>query len=95
MNNTKITDAGLIHLSKLTALKVLYLDKTQITNVGLTHLSKLNALFELYLFNTPITNAGYEKIKAALPKMPNWLVTDGELQPMSIVLKERGSIYKR
>ena len=34
LNNTQITDAGLVHLKGLTRLGVLYLENTQITDAG-------------------------------------------------------------
>jgi Leucine-rich repeat (LRR) protein len=37
-DNTKMTDAGLVHLKALTQLKSLYLSGSQVTDAGLEHL---------------------------------------------------------
>lgn len=58
VSSTKITDAGLAHLAKLTALKSLYLNDTRIKDAGLAHLAKLTGLQRLDLDSTRITGAG-------------------------------------
>lgn len=55
---TKITDAGVRHLSGLTNLEYLELQKTGVTDTGLEHLSQLTTLESLYLSNTKVTDAG-------------------------------------
>ncbi len=67
LNNTKITDAGLVHLKGLTNLKVLWLEDTKITDAGLVHLKGLTNLKRLYLWNTKVTDAGVQELKKALP----------------------------
>ncbi|MEC7839151.1 MAG: hypothetical protein VX777_03830, partial [Chlamydiota bacterium] len=63
-----ITDAGLVHISKLTSLNSLDLsDCQQITDAGLEHLSKLTSLKSLdLLFCTVITGAGLEHLSKLL-----------------------------
>ena len=38
LRETRITDAGLVHLGKITTLKRLHLEKTAVTDAGLQHL---------------------------------------------------------
>ncbi len=42
--NTKVTDAGLAHLKRLTKLETLYLHRTKVTDAGLVHLKGLTKL---------------------------------------------------
>ena len=58
LSGPKVTDAGLVHLTGLTALERLDLVDTQITDAGLVHLSGLTALEELDLSRTRITGSG-------------------------------------
>ncbi|MDW8038002.1 MAG: protein kinase, partial [Thermoguttaceae bacterium] len=55
---TQITDAGLVHLAKLTNLQSLDLSETKITDAGLVHLAKLTNLQDLNLSWPKITDAG-------------------------------------
>jgi len=60
---TKITDAGLEHLKRLTQLQSLNLTGTQITDVGLVYLKGLTQLQSLNLKSTQITDAGLVHLK--------------------------------
>ena len=51
----QITDAGLAHLTGLTALESLYLRSTQITDAGLALLTGLTVLENLDLGDTQVT----------------------------------------
>jgi len=63
LNNTKITDAGLRHVSALTPdLSWLSLSHTAITDAGLEHLRGLIWLDTLWLIDTEITDAGLERL---------------------------------
>ena len=62
LRNTRITDAGLIHLKGLTGL-LLDLSVTQITDAGLIHLKGLTGLQVLHLDGTQITDAGLIHLK--------------------------------
>ena len=67
--DTKITDAGLVHLKGLTKLKKLRLDGTQVTDAGLEHLTGLASLSELNLAGTRVTETGMIDLKQALPRL--------------------------
>ena len=63
LSDTRITDAGLVHLKELISLNQLYLDYTQITDAGLEQLKDLTKLQWLHLSNTQITDVGLEHLK--------------------------------
>ena len=65
--NARITDAGLVHLRKLTNLKVLALNATGITDAGLKHLIGLNCLSYLDLSNTQASRNGIRELQKSLP----------------------------
>ena len=67
LNDTQVTDAGVVHLGGLTSLRFLHLNNTQITDAGLVHLKALTSLQVLSLDNTQVTDAGVAKLKEALP----------------------------
>ena len=57
LKGTRITGAGLQHLSKLTGLRVLHLEKTRVDDKGLRHISVLPNLQYLNIFGTKVTDA--------------------------------------
>ena len=57
LDNTQVTDAGLIHLTGLADLNYLNLTETKITDKGLVHLKGMTNLQELYLSRILITTA--------------------------------------
>jgi hypothetical protein len=57
LTNTRLTDAGLVHLLGLTSLQTLGLDNTQGTDVGLARL-RLTGLQQLLLGGSQVTDAG-------------------------------------
>ena len=63
LSNTKVTDAGLVHLKGLTKLGILGLNNTKITDAGLVHLKELTSLKKLFLNNTKVTDAGLVHLK--------------------------------
>ena len=63
LENTKFTDAGLVHLNGLTKLKELYLFNTKVTVARLEHLAGLTNLTTLHLTGTGITDAGLVHLK--------------------------------
>ena len=67
IDGTKISDADLIHLADLKAIKYINLKNTPITDVGLVHIGKLQSLEFFYLNNTKITDEGL----MALKDLPN------------------------
>lgn len=62
-NNAQITDAGLVHLRSLTAIRHLALSRTKITDRGLTLLGGLHELRLLHLSHTLVTDAGLKHIE--------------------------------
>lgn len=63
LQNTPITDAGLVHLKGLTSLERLLLGKTNITDAGLVHLKDLAALKHLCMHDTAISDAGLAQLQ--------------------------------
>ena len=63
----KVTDAGLVHLKRLTNLQQLFLGAPKITDAGLLHLTGLTKLIRIDLATTQITDAGVAELKKALP----------------------------
>ena len=61
LDDTQITDAGLVHLAGLSNLKDLNLDSTQVTDAGLVHLKGLTKLTGLSL-GYPNRNGIFEEI---------------------------------
>jgi hypothetical protein len=57
-NAPKLTDAGLVHLQRLTQLESLGLNGTRVTDDGLARLAGLVQLEELFLDGTHLTDAG-------------------------------------
>ena len=62
-----MTDAGLVHLKRLTQLQQLYLERTKVTDAGLEHLKGLTQLRNLDLSQTEVTDEGVKKLQQALP----------------------------
>ncbi|MDA0841354.1 MAG: hypothetical protein O2857_26620, partial [Planctomycetota bacterium] len=68
--NTRVTDAGLVHLKGLKHLTRLHLEKTEISDAGLAHLAGLADLEYLNLYGTNVTDeslatiAGFPSLKA-------------------------------
>lgn len=58
-----LTDAGLVHLSPLTGLKALALERTQITDAGLEHLKGLRELGLLSLNWSPVGENGLKPLE--------------------------------
>jgi hypothetical protein len=68
LDETKVTDAGLVHLKGMTGLENwLGLTDTQVTDDGLKHLEGFTKLRSLNLRRTQVTEAGVRKLRAALP----------------------------
>ncbi|MDP7033186.1 MAG: leucine-rich repeat domain-containing protein [Planctomycetota bacterium] len=89
--DTKITDAGLVHLKEFTRLKSLqFVNAEQVTDAGLVHLKGLTNLEELYLWNTKVTDAGLVHLKGLTKLKMLWLrgnkVTDAGVQELQKAL---------
>jgi hypothetical protein len=63
-----LTDDGVEHLTKLTHLQHLELEKTPLTDATLRHLKQMQSLRILDIIGTQITAAGAAELQAALPK---------------------------
>ena len=63
LENSKVTDAGLKHLTAFMRLQALILSSNQVTDEGLKHLSGLTKLESLKLGNTRVTDAGLEYLR--------------------------------
>lgn len=60
--NPKITDAGMVHISKLTTLEDLSIMDSQVSDEGLKSLKGLRELTVLYLARTKITDTGLDAL---------------------------------
>jgi Leucine-rich repeat (LRR) protein len=67
IDNTKVTDKGLVNLYKLPNLRSLSLTADNITDASVPSLIKLKKLQGLGVRHTKITPAGIDRIRAALP----------------------------
>lgn len=63
LDETPISDTGLVHLQELIGLQFLSLYGTRVTDAGLVHLHGLKSLRELYLSGAQITDAGLAEVK--------------------------------
>lgn len=68
LSSTRVNNAGLVHLSKLTGLRVLWLYDTPISDAGLVHLRSLTGLRVINLRSTLVTSAGADALQDALPQ---------------------------
>ena len=68
LNDTQVTDAGLVHLTGMTKMVSLHLDGTPITDAGLVHLKGLTNMKILFVRKTQVTDAGIAELKKSLPK---------------------------
>lgn len=71
---TKITDAGLATLAKMTNLERLHLENTAVTDAGLAQLTGLAKLEYLNIYGSKVTDAGIAKLASnkALKKLYVW-----------------------
>ena len=68
LRDTRATDEGLQHLSKLENLARLHLERTSIGDAGLAHLRNLRQLEYLNLYGTRVTDAGLAQLEG-LPRL--------------------------
>ena len=74
VNDAKITDAGMVHLSQMRNLRNLSLDGAQITDEGLTAISGLTGLEDLSLSDTEVTDDGLRHVME-LKSLSNFSLT--------------------
>jgi hypothetical protein len=67
--NADVTDAGMLHLQKLTKLRWLRLENTHVSDKGLAQLSGLTALQWVAVPKTQVTAAGVAELQRALPAL--------------------------
>ncbi len=80
--NRNITDAGIVHLTKLKSLKMLDIYNSQITDEGLAHLAKIESLENLTLPGASVTDAGVEHI-AQLHDLRHLWIVSGSSSPLT------------
>jgi hypothetical protein len=68
LSSTRVNNAGLAHLSKLSGLRVLWLYDTPVSDAGLVHLRSLTGLRVLNLRSTLVTTAAVDALQDALPQ---------------------------
>jgi hypothetical protein len=68
LSSTRVNNAGLAHLRRLTGLRVLWLYDTQVSDAGLVHLQGLSGLRVLNLRSTLVTRAGVDALQEILPQ---------------------------
>jgi hypothetical protein len=68
LDNSHVSDAGVVHLAKLDRLEQLSLCNTQITDAGLLQFEKMKQLRFLDLFGTRTTDDGIATLQLSLPK---------------------------
>ena len=68
LSSTRVSNAQLVHLNKLTGLRVLWLYDTPVSDAGLTHLRGLTGLRILNLRSTLVSTAAVDALQEALPQ---------------------------
>jgi hypothetical protein len=63
VSDTRVTDAGLVHLKPMTALTYLWLSNTPVTDTGLAQLEGLTSLQLFHLNGTKVGDAGLVHLK--------------------------------
>ncbi|GJP33279.1 hypothetical protein CLOM_g17826 [Closterium sp. NIES-68] len=77
LTRSKVTSAGLLHLTGLRSLKVLNLLGCRgVTSAGMVHVGRLTGLVHLHLCGTAVTRAGLQHL-AALTKLKSLILPDG------------------
>jgi S-adenosylhomocysteine hydrolase len=63
LRNTKVTDAGLVHLKGMTKLVALNFDFTKVTDEGVVHLKEMTSLQAVHFNHTKVSDAGLVHLK--------------------------------
>ncbi len=92
-SDSQLTDAGLVHLERLTQLTSLRLNHTQVTDAGLAHIKHLAQIQSFGLGETQVTDAGLahlERLTQLLSlSLKGALVTDAGLVHLQRLTKLR------
>ena len=67
LSRTGVTDAGMLELSRLSELSILWLTGTEVTNRGLERLSRLSKLKHLDINRTGVTSTAWQKFRRDHP----------------------------
>ncbi|MBC8871780.1 MAG: hypothetical protein H8E44_20320 [Planctomycetes bacterium] len=67
ISGTKVTDAGMAHVGKLTRLEWLWLDGTAVGDEGIGQLDRLTRLQYVYLDASRVSNEGHQQFRLAHP----------------------------
>jgi len=77
LDNTRLTDAGLVNLKGMTKLTFLHLGSTEVTNEGMPELEPLVGLKDLKLTRTNVDKEGADALQKKLPDTNIQLVYEG------------------
>ena len=67
ITDTRVSDAGLVHLQNVSSLRWICIENTPITDNGLIHLRGLDSLCELSLWGTDVTPDAVRQLRSQLP----------------------------
>ena len=68
MAQSRITDAEIVHLEKMTGLTDLTLSETALTDAAVETLAKLKSLTRLTMTQTEVSPAGFTRLSENLPQ---------------------------
>jgi hypothetical protein len=69
LGGTRVDDAGLVQLKRMTQLGMLDLSGTSVSDAGLSNLKGMTRLQWLYISSTQTSAAGDQELKQAMPKL--------------------------
>jgi hypothetical protein len=97
LEDTKVSDAGLVHLARLSRLQTLSLRMTDVSDAGLPHLKPLSGLKKLSLELTWVSNDAGRALRQAMPGTRFWWYGwgAGQSQARAIMLNEKAANSKR
>jgi hypothetical protein len=90
LSNTKVTDAGLVHLRGLNNLRHLNLSNTKVSDAGLDHLRDMTSITSLFLWNTSVTDAGLVHLQG-LTKLKVMVLWNTKITDAGLVADQFGN----
>ena len=69
IGGTRVTDAGIVHLTRFKELKKLSLFQTQLSDAGIPELKRLTKLETLLIGGSRISDAGAKELQLTLPRL--------------------------